>query len=164
MTLSFTDRVGEGAIADVFATDSPDLVCKLYRSAGSDRWRKWAPKVHEAEAQAYRIAHDHPVLRAHVPRFEGVVSVRAVLDGARDRSSEYLLDTGLLLERLHGDEEKATGLDPAKYPHMPRLVEQFYQAGLDVGDSSAFRYDDPAAVKFIDILTRGGARLLTQIF
>lgn len=105
----------------------------------------------------------HPVLRKHVAKFYGVTVVSAVRDGATDRSKDYLLDTGLLIERIEGDEEKATGLSRRKFPHIYKLADRFDAAGIDIGDASAFNYTDATAVKFIDILTHGGLRILAEV-
>ena len=163
MVLFIKDRIGVGQFADVLATNQPAVLCKLYRAAGSDSWRRWASRVRDAEAQAYQIASNHPVLCNHVPKFYGIAVVSAVLEGTTDRSKDYLLDTGLLIERVEGEEEKATGLSRRKFPHIYRLADLFDEAGIDIGDSSAFNYADPDAVKFIDILTHGGSRILCEV-
>lgn len=147
----------------MFATDRAGVVCKLYRAAGTDKWRRLASKVQQSEAQAYKSAHEDDVLCKHVAGFYGLVRVTSVVEYAVDRSANYLLETGLLLELLEGPEEKATQLPPKQFPHIYRLAARFKTKGIDVGDASAFNYQDPMRTKFIDIITRYGADILAEV-
>lgn len=162
--LSETQRIGIGQFADVFQMQDASRVCKLLRSAGSSRWREWAERVHQQELGAYDVAASHPALMDHTARCFGAAVVSRVTSATgEDISDRYLLSTGIVLERLSGDEAKAAGLDPTSYPHVYVLLNAFDEVGVEAGDASVFGYEAPHTTKFVDITTRYGARIVAEV-
>ena len=164
LELSLLQRIGDGQFADVFAVGDGSRVCKLYRAAGSDKWREWAPRVHQEEVRAYELASQTPVTADLLAKCYGAVSVLRVTDAAgTDVSDRYLLDTGILLERLRGPEEKAFELDFKLYPDIEQRMDALWNAGVDATDASAFGLGTPGDLRFIDVTTRFGARIISEV-
>lgn len=164
LDLRESDIIGTGQFSDVFTTSEENRVCKLYRAQGSPNWRKWAPALHKQELAAYDRAHSDSVLRSHVPLCYGAAPVGRVLrDDGSEISDRYLLELGILFERLYGEETKATYLGRRDYPHVWHLIEAFGATGIDVGDASVMNYESETEVRFIDLTTVYGARILAEV-
>ena len=157
-------RVGIGQFADVFRSGIAGRVVKLYRSAGDARWRQWASKIHKEEVSAYEMAAREESVRVNTAVCFGGTAVSRVLDAnGTDISDRYLLDTGIALEELYGNEEKAAGLSPSEFPHVYTLLDAFDKTGIDAGDASVFRYEGSSSTKFVDITTFRGAQLFAAL-
>ena len=162
------DQTRRGGFAEVFLRPRERLAYKLFRSqrhpdrllvgarpGSADDERKELPDVFrraifQDEVTACQIAARTPALKRYVPRFFGVVPVESVSDGTgSDLSQYYLPSCCYCLDLIDGHAEK---LDPSK-PHVARLVEEFYAAEIDIGDSSCFFQDDPSRIKIIDFAT-----------
>jgi hypothetical protein len=162
--LRVEDLVGRGQFADVFAVPGAEgEVCKLYRADKTDRWKRFAPQILQDELLAYNQAQTTPQLSRYVARCFGAAIV-GVVEGKQgeDRSGDYLLDVGLLLERIEGPEEKAMGLPRRRYSYVYEVAERLHDVGVDVGDASVFNFADAATMKFVDITMHNGGDLIAE--
>jgi hypothetical protein len=158
------DIIGAGQFSDVFATSDGNRVCKIYRAQGSPKWRKWAPALHRQELAAYDRAQSDSVLCSHVPLCYGAAPVDRVLgEDGTEINDRYLLELGILFERAYGAETKATYLSRQDYPHVWHLIQAFEATGIAVGDASVMNYDSESEVRFIDLTTVYGARILAEV-
>jgi hypothetical protein len=142
----------------------PSRVCKVYRRAGSPKWREWGERVGQQELAAYNIAASTLTLRPYIAQCFGSISVERVLSAeGEDISDRYFLSTAFVVERVSGEEEKAAALDPAVHPHIYTLLDEFDTVGIEAADASVFSYETLATTRFIDIMTKYGARIVAEV-
>ncbi len=155
MRLRLADRIGDGTFADIFSPSPGDRAYKVFRRIGDPAVADVAPHVFDAETAAYRIAVEHPRLRAHVPAYFGPITVAQVCDAqGTDVSDRYWLHLSYAMQRLARDpDERKVGsfFNSSEWHLMKPLVQVFEGAGIDhLGDASVFYWktDSPVLIDF----------------
>jgi len=142
MRLRVLDRIEEGQRADIFAPAPGERAYKAFRRNTKSAEPHIAQRAFASEINAYTIATRHPTLRLHVPAFFGQVRVSEVLDqDGSDISKQYWLYLCYGMARLQPDPQecKVTGLfDGPEWHRVAPFVDQFDEAGIDLGDASVF--------------------------
>ena len=155
MLLRIGNRFAEGGFADLFNSADGRTVYKLFRRFRADPEGNGVRALFEAESAAYRRAHEHEELRAHVPTFHGTATIQDVT--AQDGSSiskRYHLPCCYGLERLPGEGRKYGWLPKEVQPAAEALAERFEAAGINhVRDGDFFGWQNPSSMVLVDIAT-----------
>lgn len=152
--LRFHKKLYHALYSDVFVVKG--RVYKLFKRSVDPSLDSRALTLFEAQCDAFTRAANDKVMTQHTPVFYGPCVIEDVIgDAGKNVSEGYRLNNCYALEQLSGAELKVNDQEiREKYPHVANVRKHFESFGINTGDASVFRYEDPEGFKLIDITTR----------
>jgi hypothetical protein len=140
--------------SDVFLAEG--RVYKVFKKSVDPHFDSRALTIFEAQCDAFARAAKDAVMAQHTPAFYGCCVIRDVVGCTGDSIGEaYRLNACYVLEKLTGKELKVNDQEILEnYPYVATVRKHFGDFGIDTGDASVFRYEDPVGFKLIDITTK----------
>ena len=151
MVLKVSQRISDGASADVFLSDDGERVYKLYRRITEVSYVDEPPRLFQNEVIGYGVAMRTDSLRSHVPGFCGTPRITEVLsDSGVSAMADYHGECCLELDFIPGECRKI-GAIPSECDHIVvALMDAMSRVMRCSFDASFFNWCDEQRIVTID--------------